>query len=87
MLSPGEFVLDKQATDQLGIGNLQAMNEGIPPARATHTASRPTAKEIGAEVAKAVAQALDGATLTLTGVDYLANSTAARINTAIARGV
>lgn len=40
-----------------------------------------------AEVAKAVAQALDGATLTLTGVDYLANSTAARINTAIARGV
>ena len=87
MLSPGEFVLDKQATDQLGIGNLQAMNEGIPPARATHTAPGYTAKEIGAEVAKAVAQALDGATLTLTGVDYLANSTAARINTAIARGV
>ena len=86
-LSPGEFVLDKQATDQLGIGNLQAMNEGIPPARATHTAPGPTAKEIGAEVAKAVAQALQGATLTLTGVDYLANSTAARINTAIARGV
>ena len=35
----------------------------------------------------AIRQALDGATLTLTGVDYLANSTAARINTAIARGV
>ena len=87
MLSPGEFVLDKQATDQLGIGNLQQRNEGIPPARATHTAPGPTAKEIGAEVAKAVAQALQGATLTLTGVDYLANSTAARINTAIARGV
>ena len=87
MLSPGEFVLDKQATDQLGIGNLQQRNEGIPPARATHTAPVPTAKEIGAEVAKAVAQALQGATLTLTGVDYLANSTAARINTAIARGV
>ena len=34
-----------------------------------------------------IRQALDGATLTLTGVDYLANSTAARINTAIARGV
>ena len=35
----------------------------------------------------AIRAALDGATLTLTGVDYLANSTAARINTAIARGV
>lgn len=30
MLSPGEFVLDKQATDQLGVGNLQAALEGIP---------------------------------------------------------
>ena len=85
-LSPGEFVLDKQAVDQIGVGNLQQANEGIP-ARATHAAPGPTAKEIGAEVAKAVAQALQGATLTLDGVDYLSNATAARINTAIARGV
>lgn len=32
-------------------------------------------------------RALDGATLTLLGVDYLSNATAARINTAIARSV
>ena len=53
----------------------------------TRTTTGPTAAEIGTEVAKAVAQALQGATLTLDGVDYLSNATAARINTAIARGV
>ena len=29
MLSPGEMVLDKQAVDQIGVGNLFAKNEGI----------------------------------------------------------
>ncbi|WP_413450207.1 hypothetical protein AA0Y32_06015 [Georgenia phoenicis] len=29
-LSPGEFVVDAQATQRIGVGNLQAMNEGMP---------------------------------------------------------
>lgn len=40
-----------------------------------------------ADIAKAVREALNGATLQLAGVDYLANATAARISTSIRRGV
>lgn len=40
-LSPGEFVMDAQATQQIGVGNLQALNEGIPPVGAQQAAAPP----------------------------------------------
>lgn len=77
-LAGDEFVVN--STDARFWGPLlEWMNAGGRPPAAQQDGGG------GAEVAKAVAQALQGATLTLTGVDYLSNATAARINTAIAR--
>lgn len=84
MLSPGEFVLDKQAVDQIGVGRLQQANEGMGRSgRASLTAVIPSADAIGA----AVARALQGMSIRIEETDYLANSAAARINVALAQGV
>ena len=78
-LAGDEFVVN--STDARFWGPLlEWMNAGGRP-NGNGQATQPTI------TTAAIRQALDGATLTLTGVDYLANSTAARINTAIARGV
>ena len=78
-LAGDEFVVN--STDARFWGPLlEWMNAGGRPNK-NGQATQPTI------TTAAIRQALDGATLTLTGVDYLANSTAARINTAIARGV
>ena len=56
MLSPGEFVLDKQAVDQIGVGNLFAKNEGI---------GRTGGADIATAVAAGVRDALANLPLTL----------------------
>lgn len=45
LLSPGEFVVDAQATQQVGVGNLQQLNEGMNP-----FATRPTVARSGGTV-------------------------------------
>ena len=56
MLSPGEMVLDKQAVDQIGVGNLFAKNEGI---------GRTGGADIATAVAAGVRDALANLPLTL----------------------
>ena len=80
LASPGEMILDKQTVDQLGVGNLQQLNEGQNPAarKSAQSAQQLTADDI----AVAVANALSGMQIQLTGGSALADSMAARISMA-----
>jgi TP901 family phage tail tape measure protein len=92
-LSNGEYVVKASAVKQYGRSFFDSVNAqrfasgGSVGGSSTAGAARVSADVPSHITTAAIRQALDGATLTLTGVDYLANSTAARINTAIARGV
>ena len=45
MLTPGEFVMTKQAVDQIGVGNLNKLNEGGRPGGITLNISAPLVDE------------------------------------------
>lgn len=62
LLSNGEFVLDAQATKQLGIGNLQALNEGITPASAASTVSAQVPEAAMYQMAQIIAEKVAAAT-------------------------
>jgi hypothetical protein len=87
-LRSGEFVSTESATAR-NYAALLAGNKGATLAAVGYAGGGPVGSVSGGSgiTPAALRQALDGATLTLTGVDYLSNATAARINTAIARSV
>ena len=91
-LSNGEYVVKASAVKQYGRSFFDAVNAqrfasgGYAGGGSAGSSSSAPAMS-SADLAGAVRAGLQGATLTLDGVDYLANSTAARINLRAQRAV
>ena len=91
-LSNGEYVVKAAAVQQYGRAFFDSVNAqrfaagGYAVSARSQTHANPSPSP-APDLAGALREALDGATLTLSGVDYLANSTAARINLRAQRAV